>query len=155
MFEIGSALLHSDTCGVVAALIALIPERDVVGMGNDLGGLAKDIENNWLNLVLVLTERCSLTVEEAFERVVRIHNADVRAFDALVERIPSFDACTDLLVRGWARAVRHNVYGFALWESTAKRYQARKALVGGRALVAPVTTATTRGAPASLRPTSS
>jgi hypothetical protein len=112
----------------------------LVGMGNDLGGLAKDSENDWLNLVLVLAERCGLTMEAAFERLVCIHNADVKAFDALVERIPSFGPASDLLVRGWVRAVRYNVYGFALWESTARRYQARKVVAGNRALVAPVTT---------------
>ena len=79
-----------------------------------------------------------MTVEQAFERLVRIHNDDVRAFDALAEQLPSFGADTDPLVRGWVQAIRHNVYGFALWEATASRYQARKAIVGNRALVAPV-----------------
>jgi hypothetical protein len=110
----------------------------LVGMGNDLGGLAKDIENRWLNLVLVFMERFASTVEHAFERLVRIHNEDVREFDALAERLPSFGADADPLVRGWVQAIRHNVYGFALWEATASRYQARKAVVGDRALVAPV-----------------
>jgi hypothetical protein len=32
------------------------------------------------------------------------------------------------------------VYGFALWESVAPRYQSRKAVVGDRSLVAPVVT---------------
>ena len=120
----------------------------LVGMGNDLGGLAKDIENDWLNLVLVFERRFSLTLEGAFERLVSIHNEEVREFDALVERLPSFGPDVDPLVQGWARAVRHNVYGFALWESKARRYQSRKAIVRGRALTAPVTTrAALKGSP--------
>jgi hypothetical protein len=110
----------------------------LVGMGNDLGGLAKDIENRWLNLVLVFKERFALTMEEAFERLVCIHNDEVRAFDTIAEQLPSFGVDADPFVRGWVQAIRHNVYGFALWESTASRYQARKAVIGNRALVAPV-----------------
>ena len=81
-----------------------------------------------------------MSIEEAFERLVRLHNADVREFDAAVERLPSFGPSTDALLGGWARAVRYNVYGFALWESVALRYQSRKAVVGDRSLVAPVVT---------------
>ena len=125
----------------------------LVGMGNDLGGLAKDIENHWLNLVLVFMERSGSTLEQAFERVVRIHNEDVRAFDALAERLPSFGAEMDALVRGWVQAIRHNVYGFALWEATASRYQARKAVVGNRALVAPVVDVISAPAPERRRST--
>ncbi len=35
--------------------------------------------------------------------------------------LPSFGADADLFVPGWVQAVRHNVYGFALWESLAER----------------------------------
>lgn len=113
----------------------------LVGMGNDLGGLAKDISDRWLNLVLVLVERSSMMIEDAFRRVVAIHNADVEEFDRLASDLPSFGTETDALVRGWVQAVRHNVFGFALWESTAERYQESKAVVGKKALIAPVSTA--------------
>jgi hypothetical protein len=44
----------------------------------------------------------------------------------------------DAFLRGWVQAVRHNIYGFTLWESRSERYQDHTALVGGRALIAPV-----------------
>ncbi|HSR99956.1 MAG TPA: terpene synthase family protein [Kofleriaceae bacterium] len=115
----------------------------LVGLGNDLGGLAKDIRNRWLNLVLVEAERSSLSITDAFERIVAIHNHDVRAFDQLARqlasRLPALDRDTGALLRGWVQAVRHNVYGFALWESTAERYQEYRAISGPHALIAPVT----------------
>jgi len=115
----------------------------LVGMGNDLGGLAKDIRNRWLNLVLVDAERSALPIADAFARVVAIHNHDVRAFDRratqLVRGLAELDADTAAQLRGWLQAVRHNVYGFALWESTARRYQEHRAITGPYALIAPVT----------------
>lgn len=110
----------------------------LVGMGNDLGGLAKDIDQRWLNLVLVLHEQEGLPIAEAFERVVAIHNADVVAFDRECAKLPSFDPRTDAFVRHFIQAVRYNVQGFTRWEAVAERYQELKAVVDGKALVAPV-----------------
>ena len=112
----------------------------LVGLGNDLGGLAKDISNRWLNLVLVLMERSPMMIEDAFQRVVNIHNADVEEFDRLALELPSWGHETDALIQGWVQAVRHNVFGFTLWESTAERYQEYKAVVGRKALIALVST---------------
>src|SRR5882672_259447 len=81
----------------------------LVGLGNDLGGLAKDINNQWLNLVLVLMEQSSMMIEDAFQRVVDIHNADVEEFDLLALELASWGGETDAFVCGWVRAVRHNV----------------------------------------------
>jgi hypothetical protein len=70
---------------------------------------------------------------------------DVRAFDRvaaqLAGRLPALDPDTAALLRGWVQAVRHNVYGFALWESTAERYQEYKAIAGPHALIAPLSAA--------------
>jgi len=113
----------------------------LVGVGNDLGGLAKDIHNGWLNLVLVLSAEAGVSVSEAFQTIVDIHNADVEEFDRQAAQLPSWDAETDELVAGWVQAVRYNVHGFTLWEATALRYQELKAFVGNTALIAPVVAA--------------
>ncbi|PCC70462.1 hypothetical protein SAMN02745121_06619 [Nannocystis exedens] len=110
----------------------------LVGLGNDLGGLAKDIDQRWLNLVLILGERSSLPIESAFARVVALHNEDVQIFDRLCHGLPSWGLETDRHIDRWLRAVRYNVHGFTLWESTAERYQELKAIVGDKLLVAPV-----------------
>jgi hypothetical protein len=88
--------------------------------------------------VLVLHEREGLPLPEAFARVVAIHNVDVVAFDQRCGELPSFGPRTDALVRRFIQAVRHNVQGFTRWEAVAERYQERKAVVDGKALVAPV-----------------
>jgi hypothetical protein len=112
----------------------------LVGMGNDLGGVAKDLRDRWLNLVPVTAERRQLSLTGAFAAVVDAHNADVLAFDALASRLPKLGPDTDPFVPGWVQAVRHNVYGFAVWESLAERYQATKAVAGCTPLIAEVAT---------------
>jgi hypothetical protein len=112
----------------------------LVGMGNDLGGVAKDLQERWLNLVPVTAERRQLSLTAAFAAVVETHNADVLAFDRLASSLSSFGSDTDDFVPGWVQAVRHNVYGFALWESLAERYQATKAVVGSTPLIAEIAT---------------
>ena len=110
----------------------------LVGMGNELGGVARDIHHGWLNVVLVFAHTSSLRIEDAFARVVELHNQEVLEFDRTAARLPSFGPELDPLVLRWVTAVRYSVYGFALWESRAERYQEYTALAGGRALLAPL-----------------
>jgi len=108
----------------------------LVGLGNDIGGIAKDLQNRWLNLVLVTAEHTQVSLERAFAQVVQLHNDEVLAFDQAAAALPSFGASNDPFVQGWLQAVRHNVYGFALWESQAERYQEFQAIVGDTPLLA-------------------
>jgi hypothetical protein len=110
----------------------------LVGLGNDLGGLAKDIDQRWLNVVLILHEGSALPLEDAFQHVVTIHNADVQTFDHLCSQLPSWGSHIDRLVAVWLRMIRHSIQGFARWAAEAERYQQRKAVVNGKALVAPL-----------------
>lgn len=110
----------------------------LVGMGNDLGGLARDIANRWLNLVLVLMQEASTTIVEAFQSIVDIHNADVLLFERLASQLPTWGDQRDVLVQGWVQAVRYNIHGFTLWEATSERYREYRAILGKKALVAPV-----------------
>ena len=110
----------------------------LVGAGNDLGGLAKDIRHGWLNVVLALADAERIGVEEAFGRVVDLHNREVLDFDRTARELPSFGPEVDPLVQRWLDGVRYSVYGFALWESLAERYQEHTALTGGRVLLAPI-----------------
>lgn len=141
---------------VVAALVGPCtrPANRYIAAWADLGARLRATQSErWLNLVLVEAERSSLALPEAFAHVVAIHNHEVGAFDRLVEqladRLPELDPDTCAQLRGWVQAVRHNVYGFALWESTAQRYQEYKAIAGPLALIAPVTVRRSR--PASYR----
>jgi avermitilol synthase len=111
----------------------------LVGLGNDLGGIAKDIKSRWLNLVVVAAEEWKLPIQDAFALVVAIHNRDVVAFDSAAASLPSFGARADRDIDRWIQSVRYNVHGFTLWEATAERYQAEKAIVAGTSLTAPIT----------------
>jgi hypothetical protein len=118
----------------------------LVGFGNDLGGIAKDLKSRWLNPVAVLAANERLPLDEAFAQVVAQHNRDVLAFDACAAQLPSFGYAQDVLLTAWTDAVRHNVYGFTYWESTAQRYQEQIALFGSTPLLAPVITFERSGA---------
>jgi hypothetical protein len=117
----------------------------LVGYGNDVGGLAKDLAGRWPNLVVALKEERGLSLEEAFDQVTRMHNREVEAFDAAACRLPTWGPDLDAQVRGFVQAVRHSVLGFTLWESLATRYQKWTALAGPGALTAPVTLFTPPG----------
>jgi hypothetical protein len=110
----------------------------LVGMGNDLGGLAKDIANHWLNLVIVQAHASSLDLEAAFSRIVTLHNREVLEFDHAASRLPSFGTDLDRAVERWVAGVRYSVYGFALWESVAERYQEFTVVFDERPLLASV-----------------
>lgn len=107
----------------------------LVGIGNDLGGVAKDIEHDWLNLVRSLARAQELGIEAAFALLVELHNQEVQDFDRTAELLPSFGAERDDALQRWIEGVRYSVYGFALWESTAERYQEYTAFSEGRPLL--------------------
>jgi len=111
----------------------------LVGYGNDVGGLAKDLHGNWPNLVVALQAERGLALEDAFDEVIRMHNADVETFDALARLMPSWGPERDVQVDEWLQVVRYSVLGFTFWESLATRYQKFRATAGGRLLTAPVT----------------
>jgi hypothetical protein len=112
----------------------------LVGLGNDLGGLAKDLRDGWPNLAVVLCEHSQASLKEAFAMLVEIHNRDVLEFDRVADGLPSFGPDVDVLVQAWIQTVRYNVFGFTYWESTAERYQELKAVADGVSLTAPVIT---------------
>jgi terpene synthase-like protein len=110
----------------------------LVGIGNDLGGLAKDLANGWPNLITALRQQANISLVDAFCRIVDMNNADVATFDQLEDQLPSWGSKIDSQIQGWIRAVRYSVVGFTLWESLAERYQNKKVAVDGRVLAAPV-----------------
>lgn len=67
-----------------------------------------------------------------------MHNQEVLDFDRTAGFMPSFGADVNARVLRCLEAVRYGVYGFALWESTAERYQEYTALAGGRPLLVPI-----------------
>ena len=110
-------------------------------MGNELGGLAKDLRQRWINLVSILHAQGvpgQRSLAAAFQHLVDIHNADVQEFDQVAAALPSWGKELDAQIGHWVRALRYNVYGFTLWESVAERYQEQKAVLGTLPLVAPV-----------------
>lgn len=118
----------------------------LVGYGNDLGGLAKDLAGNWPNLVTAYEKEHGVSTSEAFDAVAALHNREVETFDAVAKTLPSWGPDLDVEVEQWVQAIRYSVLGFTFWESLATRDQKWQAQSGNDPLVAPVSVFTPAGA---------
>lgn len=106
----------------------------IVGLGNDLSSLGKDIDSEYVNVVLVLADERSISLREAIRCIARMHDESLVEFDHHAQSVPSFGAAHDAAVQIWLRDLRYACLGFTLWESAAPRYTAFKILVNGAAI---------------------
>lgn len=114
----------------VARLTALANE--IVGLGNDILSFAKDCSEHQLNLASTLMHERGLTVDEALERLVRMHDEALEEYDRLADSLDGWPAETAPFIARWLQDVRYASLGFSLWESQAPRYTAYKVVAGGR-----------------------
>jgi hypothetical protein len=108
----------------------------IVGLGNDVFSLGKDLSEGQTNLVSTLMAEAGLAGDEALARVMAMHDAAVAEYDELAARMPSFGARVDAFVARWVQDLRLASLGFSLWESQAPRYTAH-CIVAGTEVLAP------------------
>ena len=106
--------------------------NDLVGLGNDILGFAKDHVHRHPNLVSTLMEEQGLQVEDALDALIRMHDEAVVEFDLLAESLKSESPRYQARLQRWLQDVRYASLGFSLWEAQAPRYTAYKVVVGGR-----------------------
>jgi Terpene synthase family 2, C-terminal metal binding len=97
--------------------------NNVISWANDLVSLDKERQQGDVhNLVLILAHEQRLPLQAAVDRVVALHDAEVRAFIALTKRLPTFapavDADLDRYVIGMRFWMRANLD----WSIAAARY---------------------------------
>ena len=97
---------------------------NIVGWANDLFTYEKEIRQGEIhNLVMVLMNERRLTISEAVEQAVMLHDNEVRSFLEDVERLPSFDL-TDADVRSYVKMLKCWIRGHLDWARETGRYPA-------------------------------
>jgi terpene synthase-like protein len=104
--------------------------NNVISWANDLVSLDKERQQGDVhNLVLILAHEQRLPLQTAVEQVVALHDAEVRAFIALTQRLPTFaptvDADLDRYVIGMRFWMRANLD----WSIAAARYRPETAQI--------------------------
>jgi hypothetical protein len=112
--------------------------NEIVGLGNDILSFGKDYVEDQINLVTTLMSERGLTVDDALEHLVHLHDQalieyDRRADSLLAEQGPWPRELGPIIER-WLMDVRYASLGFSLWESQAPRYTAYKVVARGRVI---------------------
>jgi len=97
---------------------------NIVGWANDLFTYEKEVLHGEIhNLVMVLMNERGLTVSEAVQQAVALHDNEVRDFLGDVAQLPSLDL-TDADVRSYVRMLKCWIRGHLDWARETGRYSA-------------------------------
>lgn len=98
--------------------------NNCVCWANDIFSVDKELlEHNAHNLVFVLRQEYGLTLPEALERAVAMHDAELRSFEWFAARLPSFGEKMDAAVRIYVAGLRSWMRGNLAWAVETPRYQ--------------------------------
>lgn len=104
---------------------------EIVGLGNDILSLGKDLHEGQFNLVTTLMHERNLLVDEAIEYLFRANDAAMREYDRLADEILQTSTHQRAETARWLQGVRFASLGFTLWEAQAPRYTAYKVVSHG------------------------
>lgn len=97
--------------------------HNIVCWANDVISLEKELRNGEVNnLVVVLSEVEGITLREAADRVVDLHNAEMGTFVDLAARIPTFWPEADANLQLYISSLRARIRGVLDWSSESSRY---------------------------------
>lgn len=102
----------------------------LVGIGNDVFSLGKDLTEGHPNLASNLISKSGLSAPNAILQLIQLHDESVLELDRLAATLLG----TDPHVERWIRALRFATLGFTLWESQAPRYATWKVTVGDKVI---------------------
>ncbi len=90
---------------------------------NDLISFGKELKQGDVhNLVLTLRHKYDLSLQEAVERAAALHDAQVRAFIDLEQRLPVFGPAQDARLRQYVGVLRSTMRGNLDWSYMTGRY---------------------------------
>ena len=104
----------------------------IVGLGNDLLSLGKDCAEDQCNLVTTLMRERGISIDDAIERLVHMHDEALEELDRLGDSLAAGPSGTSPYLARWIQDLRYAALGFSLWESRAPRYTAHKIVVAGQ-----------------------
>ena len=98
--------------------------NNVACWANDLFSLNKELEcGDVHNLVVVLRHAKGLTLQEAVNLSIRMHNAEVHRFVMLESRLPVFGRTVNANLARYAAALRTRMRGNLDWSRESARYR--------------------------------
>lgn len=107
----------------------------LVLFANDLACLEKDMDIGWPNAVTVIRSQYGLSLQEAIEFLIRLHNDYISKFVDIEHSLPSFNEHTDTLVKHYLSRVHYVIRGFSEWALRAERYRWKHSLINERPIV--------------------
>jgi len=124
---------HSDARVLRLKLLA----NELVGIGNDVLSFGKEYSECQLNLVMTLMHERGLSVEDAIERLLRMHDDAVEEYDRIADDIIRSSTQASEQIARWLQNVRFASIGFSRWEAQAPRYTAYKVVSRGGVVIEP------------------
>jgi len=106
----------------------------VVCFANDLFSLTKEANaGETMNLICILQHEYGLTLQEAVDRAVAIHDAEVRAFEIMEAQLPACGLTVDADVQRYIDGLHAWMRGNLDWSITSGRYNSEAQLqaIGG------------------------
>lgn len=129
LIELAEALhLPADVHDHATVQVMAQMTNNVISWANDLVSLEKERQSGDVhNLVIVLANEGRLTLCTAVERVAELHDAEVRAFITLGQRLPSFTPAVDRDLSRYVLGMRFWMRANLDWSLAATRYRAASA----------------------------
>ncbi len=98
--------------------------HNVTCWANDVLSLEKELRHGDVNnLVMVLREADGLGLQEAVDRAVAMHDAEVDAFVGLSGRLPSFGPYVDAKLERYVSSLKARMRGVLDWSHETGRYR--------------------------------
>jgi 5-epi-alpha-selinene synthase len=98
--------------------------NNVISWSNDIVSLEKELRQGDVhNLALILSHEQKLSLQAAVNRVGALHDAEVRAFVAMSERLPAFSPAVDNDLQRYVMGMRFWMRANLDWSFATTRYQ--------------------------------
>jgi hypothetical protein len=98
--------------------------NNVICVCNDILSIQKELQHGDVhNLVLAIQQEQDCTLQEALERAVTWHDAEVVAYLTLERRLPSFGSAVDAELARYAGCLRAWMRGSLDWSRASARYR--------------------------------
>lgn len=122
-FELSQTVLHEPTFDKLHRLGARLILFD-----NDVMSTEKDLAANWPSAVLILQKHHHLSLEDAVQAAIALHNETLREFVKTEAQLPSFGAEQDGFVNAYLDRLHTVIRGIVEFQHRADRYQWNKQL---------------------------
>ncbi|MDP9476226.1 MAG: hypothetical protein M3R38_11200 [Actinomycetota bacterium] len=104
--------------------------HNVTCWANDVLSLEKELRYSEVNnLVVVLRDAHALSLQEALNLAVAMHDAEVGSFAELSGRLPRFGRAVDAKLERYVSSLRNRMRGVLDWSRESRRYRAAKGSV--------------------------